>query len=78
GVPVVAGRLRGLRERFEEDELLFFEPDDEEDLARVLRDAMRFPERARAVRERGIEALILRSGEEKRRYLSLAENLGRV
>jgi hypothetical protein len=54
GLPVVCSGIATMRHYFSDDELLFFEPDNEEDLARAIRELLADPAAAeeRAARSR--------------------------
>jgi glycosyltransferase involved in cell wall biosynthesis len=72
----VAARLPGVREFFGEEELLYFDPDDDADLVRVVRGGLLDPERVRAVLDRGAEAgrrVSLAGGEEP--YLMIVQSV---
>jgi hypothetical protein len=76
GRPVVAARLPGVREFFDEEELLYFDPDDDADLVRVVRGALLDPDRTHAVLDRGAEVsrrVSLAGGEEP--YLMVVQSV---
>jgi glycosyltransferase involved in cell wall biosynthesis len=76
GRPVIAPRTRGIRDYFAEDEILYFEPDNPDDLARVILQARDRPEQTGAILQRGIEVYRRHLWtEEKRRFVGLVENL---
>ena len=54
GLPVICSGIATMRHYFSDDELLFFEPEDAEDLARAIRDLLTDPAAAeqRAARSR--------------------------
>lgn len=54
GKPVVAPRTKGIRDYFDSSELAFFEPGDADDLAGVILDIYRDPEKRLRMLERGI------------------------
>lgn len=74
--PVIAARLPGVEDYFGEEDLLYFEPDEPEDLARAIREAHADRERTRRVMERGINIYRrYRWEEEKVRYVELVDSL---
>lgn len=76
GKPVVTARARGVRDYFAEDALFFCEPDDANDLARVIAHVFEHPtETERSVR-RGQEVYLAhRWGEERRGLVGCVANL---
>lgn len=78
GRPVVVARLPGVLDYYADEDLLYFEPDDPEDLARAIRAAHDDPERTASIMERGIRVYERhRWNEEARRYLDLLQSLVR-
>ncbi|MFH1277510.1 MAG: glycosyltransferase family 4 protein [Candidatus Eisenbacteria bacterium] len=78
GRPVIASRLPGVLDYYSDEELLYFEPDDERDLARAIREVHDHPEKTRSVMEKGIRVYERHRWEgESRRYLELLQSLGR-
>lgn len=76
GRPVIASRLPGVLDYFTAEDLLYFEPDDEKDLARAIRDVHDDPEKSHRIMERGIRVYEgHRWKEESRRYLDLLQLL---
>ncbi len=51
--PVIMSRTRGVQDYFKEDEILFFEPGNVDDLARKMEWAYRHPDELRSIMERG-------------------------
>lgn len=76
GRPVIAPRTRGVLDYFSEGEILYFEPDNPDDLARVIIQARDCPERTGAILHRGIEVYRRHLwNDESRRFVNLVENL---
>jgi glycosyltransferase involved in cell wall biosynthesis len=76
GCPVIAPRTRGIRDYFGEDEILYFEPDNPDDLARVILQARDCPERTGDILDRGIEVYRRHLwNDECRRFVGLVKNL---
>jgi len=74
--PVVVSRSPAIAELFDEDELLFFDPDDEDELARVLGEALRDPARRDAcLAAGGRVARAHRWDREREAYLGVVEAL---
>jgi len=70
GKPVIAPRTRGIQDYFGENDIIFFEPGDSEDLA--IRDAHNYPALVETVIERGGAIYKLhRWSEERRRLLDI-------
>jgi glycosyltransferase involved in cell wall biosynthesis len=74
--PVIVPETRGIRDYFQPDEMLYFTPGEEADLADKIEWAWRHPVELQAVMERG-RAVYQRWGWEleERRFLDLVENL---
>ena len=76
GRAVVCSRSPAVRDLFREEDLLFFEPGDEADLARVLERALRDPELRSAIAARGAGVAASRQWErEKAVYLEVVASL---
>ncbi len=79
GRAVVCARSPAVSDLFAEEDLLFFEPEDEADLARVLERALRDPELRRAMAARGARVAAARAWErEKERYLGVVADLAAI
>jgi glycosyltransferase involved in cell wall biosynthesis len=75
-MPSVVARTPGVADYFGEDAMLYFEPGDEEDLARAILAAYRDPARALEVTERGRRVYDrYRWRLESERYLRLLDGL---
>ena len=74
--PVVAPSTRGIRDYFDHENLLFFEPDDAADLARAMEWVYQNPREADAIVQRGVK--IYREhlwSEEKERFIGAMDSL---
>jgi len=74
--PVIAPATRGIQDYFNASELLFFEPDNVADLARVIEFTATHPQAVQDILRRG-QAVYLRHlwGREQARFLALVRNL---
>jgi len=73
---VVAPRTRGVQDYFGDDEILYFEPGNPEDLTRAILQAREYPERTGAILRRGIEVYRQHLWtDERRRFVDLVEGL---
>lgn len=76
GVPVISPRAPGILDYFSEEQMLFFDLGDTDDLARAILEAYQQPERVREVARRGQE--VYRSyqwSEERARFVNMVEGL---
>jgi glycosyltransferase involved in cell wall biosynthesis len=56
GKPVIVPETRGIRDYFDKTQMLFFNPDDSADLARVIKWVAEHPDETATIVERGREA----------------------
>jgi len=76
GKPVIVPRTRGIQDYFDETQMLFFNPDDVADLARVIQRVWEHPQETAEIVRRGREVYLQHLwSEEKSRFLSLVEGL---
>ena len=76
GKPVIVPRTRGICDYFDETQILFFNPDDVADLARVIQWVWEHPQETAEIVRRGREVYLHHLWSvEKSRFLTLAEGL---
>ena len=76
GKPVIVPRTRGIRDYFDETQMLFFNPDDAADLARIIRWVWEHPQETAEIVRRGHDVYLNHLWtDEKSRFLTLAEVL---
>src|SRR5665213_1838035 len=76
GKPVIVPRTRGICDYFDETQMLFFNPDDVDDLARVIQWVWQRPQETAEIVRRGREVYLRHLWtEEKTRFLALTERL---
>ncbi len=74
--PVIVARTAGVEDYFGSDDLLYFAPGNEEDLARAIRQAYENPDETRAVLDRGIGIYNRHRWEhERKRFVSILSSL---